>query len=65
MSLENFVTVRIPTEIKTTLDRLAQETGRSRSNVVRSLLVLAAQDPANVRKLGELPQAPSLAERMT
>lgn len=38
------------------LTRLAALTGRTRANVVRSLIRLAVADPDTARKLGELPQ---------
>lgn len=42
------------------LGRLAAMTGRSRPNVIRTLLRLALNDPEVTRKLGEMP--PSTTE---
>lgn len=48
--------VRLTQPERDALRRLAAETGRTRANVVRSLILLAASDNSYRRALGELPQ---------
>lgn len=66
MILDTFLNIRITPDEKELLDRLALETGRSRSNVARGLILLAVKDPATLRALGELPRVTAnQAERVT
>lgn len=66
MILDTFLNIRITPDEKELLDRLAQETGRSRSNVARGLILLAVKDPKTIRALGELPRVTAnQAERVT
>lgn len=39
------------------LRRLAEQTGRNRANVLKSLIRLAAAEPATLARLGSLPPA--------
>jgi predicted transcriptional regulator len=66
MALGTFLNVRITPAEKALLDRLARESGRSRSAVARGLLLLAVNNQETVRALGELPMVePSKAEPAT
>lgn len=54
--LQESVNVRLSPQEVAILDRLAKGSGRTRSNIVRYLILWAAQDPESKKLLGDLPQ---------
>jgi hypothetical protein len=56
MLKQQAVNVRLDPQEMAILTRLANDTGRPRSNLVRTLILWAACDPELKKRLGDLPQ---------